>query len=111
MKASLSSLRLIPALLLAAGVASAETPNSKSHANTLSGTVASVDSTGKALVVYEDNQFGGYGAEVAALIAEEAFEYLHRLVSSLLSSSLRPSARLGVGGRAPIQRARASPRR
>jgi 2-oxoisovalerate dehydrogenase E1 component beta subunit len=32
--------------------------------------------TGKCLVVYEDNQFCGYGAEVAALIAEQAFEYL-----------------------------------
>jgi 2-oxoisovalerate dehydrogenase E1 component beta subunit len=32
--------------------------------------------TGKCLVVYEDNQFCGYGAEVAALIAERAFEYL-----------------------------------
>ena len=32
--------------------------------------------TGKALVVYEDNLFGGYGAEIAALIAEEAFEAL-----------------------------------
>jgi 2-oxoisovalerate dehydrogenase E1 component beta subunit len=27
-------------------------------------------------VVYEDNRFGGYGAEIAAMIAEEAFEYL-----------------------------------
>jgi 2-oxoisovalerate dehydrogenase E1 component beta subunit len=26
--------------------------------------------------VYEDNRFGGYGAEVAAIIAEEAFDYL-----------------------------------
>jgi 2-oxoisovalerate dehydrogenase E1 component beta subunit len=38
--------------------------------------VASVRKTGKALVVYEDNRFGGYGAEVAALLAEEAFDYL-----------------------------------
>lgn len=36
----------------------------------------SAKKTGKVLVVYEDNQFGGYGAEVAALIAEKAFEYL-----------------------------------
>ena len=27
-------------------------------------------------VVYEDNKFGGYGAEVAAIVAEEAFDYL-----------------------------------
>ena len=28
------------------------------------------------VIVYEDNRFGGYGAEVAAIIAEEAFDYL-----------------------------------
>lgn len=33
----------------------------------------SVAGTNRALVVYEDNRFGGYGAEIAALIAEEAF--------------------------------------
>ena len=38
--------------------------------------VSSVQRTGKAVVVYEDNRFGGYGAEIAALLAEEAFEYL-----------------------------------
>jgi 2-oxoisovalerate dehydrogenase E1 component beta subunit len=36
----------------------------------------SVKKTGKALVVYEDNKTGGFGAEVASLIAEEAFGYL-----------------------------------
>ncbi len=36
----------------------------------------SVRKTGKCLVVYEDNRFGGYGAEVAATVAEEAFDYL-----------------------------------
>ena len=36
----------------------------------------SVRKTGKSLIVYEDNRFGGYGAEVAALVAEEAFDYL-----------------------------------
>ena len=36
----------------------------------------SVRKTGKCLIVYEDNRFGGYGAEVAALVAEEAFDYL-----------------------------------
>ena len=36
----------------------------------------SVAKTNKALVVYEDNRFMGYGAEIAALIAEEAFEDL-----------------------------------
>lgn len=38
--------------------------------------LASVKKTGKALVVYEANRTGGYGAEIAATIAEEAFDYL-----------------------------------
>src|SRR5438105_4401701 len=38
--------------------------------------LASARKTGKCLIVYEDNQFGGYGAEVAALIAEHAFDSL-----------------------------------
>ncbi|MDY0199682.1 MAG: thiamine pyrophosphate-dependent enzyme [Tenuifilaceae bacterium] len=36
----------------------------------------SVKKTGKALVVHEDKVFGGFGGELAALIADEAFEYL-----------------------------------
>jgi len=36
----------------------------------------SVKKTGKALIVHEDNLTGGVGAEVAAIIAEEAFDYL-----------------------------------
>lgn len=36
----------------------------------------SVKKTGKALVVYEDNLTLGYGAEVAALLADDGFEYL-----------------------------------
>ena len=36
----------------------------------------SVRKTGKCIVVYEDNRFGGYGAEIAATVAEEAFDYL-----------------------------------
>jgi 2-oxoisovalerate dehydrogenase E1 component beta subunit len=41
----------------------------------------SVRKTGKCLVVYEDNRFGGYGAEICALVAEEAFDYLDGPVS------------------------------
>jgi 2-oxoisovalerate dehydrogenase E1 component beta subunit len=36
----------------------------------------SVKKTGKALIVYEDNRTMGYGAEVAALLADEGFGYL-----------------------------------
>jgi 2-oxoisovalerate dehydrogenase E1 component beta subunit len=36
----------------------------------------SVKKTSKALIVYEDNLTMGYGAEVAAIIADEGFEYL-----------------------------------
>lgn len=36
----------------------------------------SVKKTGKALVVYEDNKTLGFGAEISAIIAEEAFDYL-----------------------------------
>jgi 2-oxoisovalerate dehydrogenase E1 component beta subunit len=45
--------------------------------------LSSVQKTGKALIVYEDNQFLGYGAEVSALIAEQAFEYLDGPVTRL----------------------------
>ena len=38
--------------------------------------LTSVAKTGKAVIVYEDNRFGGFGAEIAAILAEEAFEYL-----------------------------------
>jgi 2-oxoisovalerate dehydrogenase E1 component beta subunit len=38
--------------------------------------LASVRKTGKALIVHEDNLTGGYGAEIAAIIADGAFTYL-----------------------------------
>ena len=36
----------------------------------------SVKKTGKVLVVHEDKVFSGFGAELSAIITEEAFEYL-----------------------------------
>jgi 2-oxoisovalerate dehydrogenase E1 component beta subunit len=45
--------------------------------------LGSVEKTGKALVVHEANRFGGFGAEVAAIIAEEAFEHLDGPVTRL----------------------------
>jgi 2-oxoisovalerate dehydrogenase E1 component beta subunit len=47
------------------------------------GILASVRKTGKALVVYEDNLTLGYGAEVAAIIADEAFTSLDAPVKRL----------------------------
>ena len=38
--------------------------------------IESIKKTGKALVVHEDKVFAGFGGEIAAIIAEEAFEYL-----------------------------------
>ena len=38
--------------------------------------LASVGKTARAMVVYEDNLTGGFGAEIAAIIAEEGFELL-----------------------------------
>lgn len=36
----------------------------------------SFEKTGKALIVYEDNRTLGYGAEVAAILSDEGFEYM-----------------------------------
>jgi 2-oxoisovalerate dehydrogenase E1 component beta subunit len=38
--------------------------------------LASVARTSRALIVHEDNRFGGFGAEIAATIAEEGFQFL-----------------------------------
>ena len=45
--------------------------------------LASVARTGKALVVHEANRFGGFGGEVAAIIAELGFEHLDGPVTRL----------------------------
>ena len=45
----------------------------------------SVRKTGKALIVYEDNITGGFGAEVAATIAQEAFDFLDGPVTRIAS--------------------------
>ncbi|PKB78997.1 MAG: alpha-ketoacid dehydrogenase subunit beta [SAR202 cluster bacterium Io17-Chloro-G9] len=41
----------------------------------------SVKKTGKVLIVHEDNITGGVGAEIAALVADQAFDYLDGPVS------------------------------
>jgi 2-oxoisovalerate dehydrogenase E1 component beta subunit len=38
--------------------------------------LASVEKTSKVLIIHEDTRTGGFGGELAALIAEEAFEHL-----------------------------------
>ena len=43
----------------------------------------SVKKTGKLLIVHEDNVTGGVGPEVAALVADEAFQYLDGPITRL----------------------------
>lgn len=45
--------------------------------------LGSIDKTGKALIVYEDNLTGGYGAEIAARLADQAFTMLDAPVKRL----------------------------
>ena len=47
--------------------------------------LASVEKTGKALIVYEDNLTGGFGAEVAATIAQDGFDFLDGPVTRVAS--------------------------
>jgi 2-oxoisovalerate dehydrogenase E1 component beta subunit len=56
----------------------------------------SVKKTGKALIVYEDNLTGGFGAEVAATIAEEVFDYLDGPVTRLASPDVPIAPYSGV---------------
>jgi 2-oxoisovalerate dehydrogenase E1 component beta subunit len=53
--------------------------------------VRSVKKTGKALIVYEDNLTLGYGAEVSAIIADAAFEYLDGPVKRLAAPDVPAS--------------------
>lgn len=45
--------------------------------------VKSVQKTGRAIVVHEAPKFGGFGGEIAATIAEEAFDYLKKPIIRL----------------------------
>lgn len=57
--------------------------------------LASVAKTGKVLVVYEDNLTGGFGAEVAATIAQEVFDHLDGPVTRLASPDVPVAAFAG----------------
>ncbi len=56
----------------------------------------SVRKTGKALIVYEDNLTGGFGAEVAATIAEDAFDFLDGPVTRIASPDVPLAPYSGV---------------
>jgi 2-oxoisovalerate dehydrogenase E1 component beta subunit len=56
----------------------------------------SVKKTGKALIVYEDNITGGFGAEVSATIAEEAFDFLDGPIMRVASPDVPIAPYAGV---------------
>lgn len=57
--------------------------------------VNSVKKTGRLVIVYEATRIGGFGAEIAALVAEEAFEYLKAPVIRVAApEAVIPMARL-----------------
>ena len=45
--------------------------------------INSVQKTGKLLIVHEAHRTGGFGAEVAALVADKAFDYLDAPIKRL----------------------------
>jgi len=45
--------------------------------------LSSFKKTGKALIVYEDNLFLGYGAEIAAILSDEGFDYMDAPIKRL----------------------------
>ncbi len=45
--------------------------------------LTSFKKTGKALIVYEDNLFLGYGAEIAAILSDEGFDYMDAPIKRL----------------------------
>ena len=59
--------------------------------------LSSVRKTGKAMVVHEDNLTGGFGAEVAAIIAEHAFDSLDGPVSRVAGPDI-PAMPFNVPG-------------
>jgi 2-oxoisovalerate dehydrogenase E1 component beta subunit len=50
--------------------------------------LASFKKTGKALIVYEDNLTMGFGAEVAAVLADEGFEYMDGPIKRLAAPDI-----------------------
>lgn len=56
----------------------------------------SVKKTGKVLIVYEDNITGGFGAEVSATIASEAFDYLDGPIMRVASPDVPIAPYAGV---------------
>ena len=55
----------------------------------------SVKKTSKVIVAYEDSQSWGYGAEIAARIADELFEYLDAPVKRVAALGLLCRVRAG----------------
>jgi pyruvate/2-oxoglutarate/acetoin dehydrogenase E1 component len=62
--------------------------------------LTSVRKTRKLLIIHEDNKFGGIGAEISAMVSEEAFFDLdapiRRLCGPDAGDGLREAARSGV---------------